>query len=152
MDPVLRHSVQLFLEGVQQDHQLADEGRCTCGADLPEPPSMEQAAELRHVLDVIAAAFAPRDDLAPHKVHQKGAVVALETETVTTPADDSDPRPKGTKVTGARYAGSLSCPDCGRGLVSRDDGGMLCPQLAPDAAPASCHPGCIVACGGRTDG
>lgn len=84
--------------------------------------------------------------LKPHRVHQKAAIVTLDTETVTTPAQDDDPRPKGTKVTGSRYAGALSCPDCTRGLVGFGIG-MGCSQLPPGVSTQPCHKGCIVACG-----
>lgn len=89
--------------------------------------------------------------LKPRKVHQRGKVIeALPVEVVATPADDSDPRPKGTKVTGSRYIGLVDCPDCSAGLASRGTSGMVCPTIWPalaEATPAPCHPTCIVACG-----
>lgn len=149
MDPTLRHTVAVFLDSLADDHQLSDDPNvCTCGVDLTaiEQPPPAMASLLAHVLGVIGDRFAA-PELHPHRVHQKGAILADDPVTVATPAQDDDPRPKGTKVTGSRYQGALSCPDCGRGLIGRDDGGMLCSQLSPAAAPASCHPGCIVACG-----
>lgn len=106
--------------------------------------------------DVASAALAELErrraiHLKPHRVHQKGALVALPDEIVDSsddPDEDGyDPRPRGSKVTGSRYAGALSCPDCNRGLVGRGEG-MACSQIPVQAQGTQpCHPGCIVACG-----
>lgn len=164
MDPTLRQTMQTFLEAVRTDHQLDPDapGRCTCGAELdPLAGDTEGLAEeLVHVLGVIAGQFAPLT-LKARKVHQKGAIVADDPVKVAKPdkleRHPGDPEPidgraPGTVVSGSRYVGALHCPDCGRGLVGRDDGGLICPQLAPAAVMASCHTGCIVACGAKEGG
>lgn len=48
------------------------------------------------------------------------------------------------------YTGPDHCPDCGQGLRS-DGPAMACSRLELGAL-SSCHPGCTVACGVKTDG
>lgn len=112
--------------------------------DLAEIPTAELEDQAHAALQELERRRVIR--LKPHRVHQKRAIEVLPDEIVQTPTQDDDPRPKGTKVTGSRYVGALSCPDCTRGLVGLDIG-MGCAQLPPGVETKPCHAGCIVACG-----
>jgi len=101
------------------------------------------------LLDAIAARV-EEPKLKPHRVRlPSSAFVDLPDATVTTPADETDPRPKGTKVSGRRYDGPVDCPDCSRGLASRD-GDLICSRLDRNLKLAG--DGGIVACGVPSDG
>lgn len=141
MTPDEASAIRRFLYSVDRDHVVAlPDGPCSCG-DQVTPDDRPQ-----HLLDKIAELVA-EPDLAPHKVHVKGAIEAVPTEHVEAEADDpTDPREPGLAIKGSRYVGAWECPDCGLGLISRGDD-MICIRLARDTKVKGCHLGCLVACG-----
>lgn len=143
IDPTFAAQVRAMLAGVASDHQPTPDGGCTGGDEVDPARSFEG-----HLLDAIAA-LVIEPPVKPHRVKVPAWAFLAYSETVQTPADESDPRPRGTRIKGAVYTGPLDCPDCGRGLVSAP-GELVCSRLAQGVTVAGS--GGIVACGVKFDG
>jgi hypothetical protein len=158
MDPTFAGHMRRYLAAVIAEHRLAEPPATGCTAG--DNDLADGLAD--HVLDVIVAAFVEPDG-TPHVVHAAGAIEVDEPYFRLDPDDPDgkrhakDEHGKSIKVTGSRRVGPTDCPDCGRGLSSRDPGltnrghDMICPQVDTAIELHGCHPGCIVACGQETD-
>ena len=143
IDPTFAAQVRAMLKGVASDHPSSTEGVCACGDELdPERPFEA------HLLDEIAE-LVVEPPVKPHRVKVAASHTQPYEEIVQSEAQESDPRPKGTRVKGAIYSGPLDCPDCGRGLESRTDG-LWCSRLGREVQVAGS--GGLVACGVKFDG
>lgn len=148
MDPTFRHSVALYLNSLDVDHWPVDEEEATRRASLRLPPipigwcrcgdQMIDGRD-RHLLEVITLHFA-EPKLKPHAVHVEPT---FEDEDRGTFDATGKFKPKIVKV---RRQVEDSCPDCGRGLVSRGHD-MICSRLSREIDLKGDHEGCIVACG-----